>query len=214
MPMLLKEAKAITGGLSKPSKMPCPAYSLPAEACKVGSLLAKKKGTACSGCYALKGFYVMPDVKKALEKRLKAIRDPQWVDAMVVLVNHYSAPSGYFRWHDSGDIQDTEHLKNIVSVCRQTPGIVHWLPTRENRLVKDFVTDHEVPENLTIRMSAPLVDKGLTSPTKGLPFSTIHSREDLFAGAHLCPARHQDNFCLDCRACWNKDVPHISYHLH
>ena len=31
--MLKKEAREITGGLSKPSKMPGPAHNLPAQAC-------------------------------------------------------------------------------------------------------------------------------------------------------------------------------------
>lgn len=212
--MRLKEAKAITGGLSKPSKMPCPGYSLPAAACKIGSLLAKKKGTACSGCYALKGFYMFPSVQAALEKRLVAIRHKQWVEAMTLLINRYSAKSGYFRWHDSGDVQDKEHLERIAEVCRRTPTITHWLPTRENRLVREFAEAHEIPENLTIRMSAPLVDKGLTFKKYGLPFSTIHSREENFPEAHHCPARQQDNACGDCRACWRKDIPHVSYHLH
>ena len=34
--MLKKEAREITGGLSKPSKMPGPAHNLPAAACKTG----------------------------------------------------------------------------------------------------------------------------------------------------------------------------------
>jgi hypothetical protein len=214
MLMLVKEAAAITGGLSKPSKMPCPGYSLPAAACKIGSLLAKKLGTACSGCYALKGFYMFPSTQRAMEKRLVAIRHEKWVEAMSLLINRYSAKSGYFRWHDSGDIQDKEHLSRIAEVCRQTPTIRHWLPTRENRIVREFAKSHKIPENLVIRMSAPLVDRGLKKPANGLPFSTIHSKEDMFKEAHLCPARQQGNICGDCRACWRKDIPHVSYHLH
>ena len=41
--MLKKEAKEITGGLSKPSKMPGPAYNLPAVACITGAKLAKDR---------------------------------------------------------------------------------------------------------------------------------------------------------------------------
>ena len=53
--MLKKEARQITGGLSKPSKMPGPAYNLPAVACKTGAKLVKIKGSVCAGCYDLKG---------------------------------------------------------------------------------------------------------------------------------------------------------------
>ena len=39
--MLKKEAKEITGGLSAPSKMPGPAYNLPATECITGAKLVK-----------------------------------------------------------------------------------------------------------------------------------------------------------------------------
>lgn len=133
---------------------------------------------------------------------------------MAVLVNHYCGDVGFFRWHDSGDIQDAEHLGKICEVCELTPGIRHWIPTRENRLVKEYAELHPIPSNLVIRMSAPLVDKGLKNPANGLPFSTIHSREDIFPEAYKCPALHQDNKCGDCRACWDANVTQVSYHLH
>ena len=53
--MLKKEAQKIVGGLSKPSKMPGPAYNLPARACITGAKLVKVPGSVCAGCYALKG---------------------------------------------------------------------------------------------------------------------------------------------------------------
>ena len=51
-------------------------------------------------------------VKNAMERRYKAISDPEWVFAMSVLIN--SKKSKYFRWHDSGDIQSLEHLQKIL----------------------------------------------------------------------------------------------------
>ena len=55
--MLKKQAREITGGLSKPSKMPGPAHNLPAQACKTGAKLVNVPGSVCAGCYALKGRY-------------------------------------------------------------------------------------------------------------------------------------------------------------
>jgi len=68
-----KEAIKITGGLSKPSKMPGPAFNLPAQACITGSKLVKIPGSVCSGCYALKGRYRFPNVKEALTRRLEGL---------------------------------------------------------------------------------------------------------------------------------------------
>ena len=44
-PLLKKEAHKIVGGLSKPSKMPGPAYNLPARACITGAKLVKVPGS-------------------------------------------------------------------------------------------------------------------------------------------------------------------------
>ena len=107
--MNTKEALQIVGGLSKPSKMPGWSYGLPAKECKTGSKLRKVPGSTSYDCYALKGCYVFKVVQDAQYRRLRAIRDPRWVQAIVHLIN--SKKSDVFRWHDSGDVQDLDHLK-------------------------------------------------------------------------------------------------------
>ena len=152
--MLIKEAKEITGGLSKPSKMPGPAFNLPASQCITGRRLVNVKGSTCSGCYALKGRYRFPNVKDAMQRRLDRLHDPRWIEAMVTLVHKQPV----FRWHDSGDIQSVQHLKNIFKVCRWTPDTLHWLPTREARFIKLLDPD-VVPKNLKIVLSDHMNDQ-------------------------------------------------------
>ena len=88
--MNLKEAKKITGGLSSPSKMPGYAYNLPAWECITGVKLQAVAGSVCAGCYAMKGRYRFPNVRDALSRRLEALTHPQWIEAMIVLISHYS----------------------------------------------------------------------------------------------------------------------------
>ena len=127
--MLKKEAREITGGLSKPSKMPGPSYNLPAASCQTGAKLAKIPGTICHGCYAMKGRYRFRNVRLALARRLESLDHPQWVQAMTILIKGEK----FFRWHDSGDLQSAWHLQQIFEVCNNTPDTAHWLPTREAR---------------------------------------------------------------------------------
>ena len=143
-----KEASKITGGLSAPGKMPEGSYNLPARACQTGAKLREIPGTPCWGCYAFKGRYNFPNVKDALSRRLKSLGDPQWVRAMVVLIKGKK----HFRWHDSGDLQGPEHLKNIFEVCKLTPETQHWLPTQERKLLQ-FLDPDIIPPNLIIRLS-------------------------------------------------------------
>ena len=199
--MNTKEALTIVGGLSKPSKMPGWSIGLPAKECKTGSKLQKVKGSTCHDCYALKGCYVFKVVQDAQYRRLEAIKNPLWVGAMAHLIN--SKKSKYFRWHDSGDIQDEAHLIKIFAVAKLTPTVQHWMPTRE-AWVKSFLP--ECPENLIIRFSAPMVDTDA-------PGSWDHTSTVVTTGA-TCPAPKQNNECLDCRACWDKSVKNIAYGQH
>ena len=195
--------KAITGSLSKPSKMPGHAYGLPAKECKTGSKLVKIKGSTCHGCYALKGCYVFKVVQAAQYKRLESIKDPRWVEAMAAQIG--AKRNKFFRWHDSGDVQDVEHLSKIFAVCRITPDTAHWMPTRE-AWVKKYLD--LAPNNLVIRFSATMVDQD--APASWPNTSTVVTR----GAAATCPAPSQDNACKDCRACWDKSVKNVAYAAH
>jgi hypothetical protein len=202
------------GGLSSPSKMPCYGYSTPATACATGGRLQKVSGSTCSGCYAMKGFYRMPNVASALAKRLDSLTSPAWVPAMVELIDAAELP--YFRWHDSGDLQNVDHLASIVAVCESTPKVTHWLPTREVRIVRDFLkAGGEIPSNLTIRVSAHMIDRFPGNAPMGLPFSTVHTDESVLpSGAEVCGAAKRGGECGPCRACWEPSNVHISYAKH
>lgn len=208
--MNITTAKRLTGGgLGFPSKMPGTSYGLPAQACIVGAKLAQIPGSVCHGCYALKNNYQYPSVKTAHARRLASITDPAWTMAMVTLLLH--SGETYHRWHDSGDLQSVQHLTKICAVAAATPNIKHWLPTREHAMVAAYVKQGGVvPDNLCIRISATMVDGPATShwPTT----SGVHTAPP--ANASICPAPTQGNKCGDCRACWSRAVPHISYHKH
>ena len=199
--MKTSEALKLVGGLSKPSKMPGWAYGIPAKECKTGSKLVKVAGSTCEGCYALKGCYVFKVVQDAQYRRLASIKSPLWVGAMSLLIN--SKKSKVFRWHDSGDVQDEAHLLKIFAVCKLTPTVKHWMPTRE-AWTKAFMS--MCPDNLVIRFSMPMVDQ----PAAG----TWTNTSTVVTSGATCPAPQQGGKCLDCRACWNKDVKNIAYGKH
>ena len=209
--MLAVEAREIAGTLSNPSKMPSKGTSTPAWECNVGARLRNVKGSTCADCYATKGRYVMPTVNDAMVKRFNGLRHPRWVDAMVKLIGGLREP--YFRWHDSGDLQGIWHLANIVKVATLTPTVHHWIPTREYAVVKAYMdSGGTIPSNLVIRQSAPMVDGPPPQSRYGLPTSTVH--KDGAPIGRKCPAANQDGECKDCRACWNADVPNVSYGIH
>ena len=199
--MLKKEASQIVGGLSTPGKMPCYSINLPATACKLGSILARVPGTTCHGCYALKGRYRFKTPKRAMARRLRALDHEAWIPAMTALITGHK----FFRWHDSGDLQGPQHLKNIFEVCKATPGTQHWLPTREHALLALMDPDI-IPPNLIIRVSATKVNG---PAPKWWPWTSTVSTT-----MKSCPAPDQGGKCRSCRTCWSRDVQNVTYAKH
>ena len=182
--MNIKEAQAITGSMTRTSKMPGLSYSLPAWECKTGSKLRKIKNSVCSACYALKGNYTRyKAIKAAQYVRLASVNNELWTAAIVTQIKSQK----YFRWHDS----------------RLTPGTKHGMPTRE-AWIKDHLDSK--PDNLVIRFSAPMIDQAA-------PASWPNSSEVVTEGA-TCPAPQQGNSCGDCRNCWNPEIKTIKYGKH
>jgi len=198
--MLKKEAAKITGGLSAPGKMPEGSYNLPASMCQTGAKLREIPGTPCHGCYAFKGRYNFSNVKDALTRRLESLTHPQWIEAMAVLIKGKK----HFRWHDSGDLQSVQHLINIFEVCKLTPQVEHWIPTREAKFLP--LNTDSIPKNLIIRLSGHKIDKPAASfwPWTSTVVTEMKS----------CPAKEQGNQCQDCRACWDRGTTNIAYGLH
>jgi hypothetical protein len=175
--------------------------------------MAQVEGSVCSKCYANKGFYKLyeANILPAQMARLDSITSDDWIHSMVASIGS----DLYFRWHDSGDLQGLAHLHKIVAVCLATPNTQHWLPTREFKMIGDYVkAGGVVPANLTIRLSAMYPDKAVTIPKalqgiKGITASNVHTAQPM---GQACAAPEHDGKCLDCRACWTDAV--ISYAMH
>ena len=202
-------ALKLVGGLSDTSKMPGQSYGLPTANCPTGSKLALKKGTICSDCYACKGFYktYANTVLPAQQRRLDSLDSPQWVEAMVQCLKRET----YFRWFDSGDLQSVQLLENIKEVARRTPKCHHWVSTRERKFVQESLKISPMPDNLVVRISATYPDVPVR-PIEGVQGANVH--KDKPPVGFECRAPYQFGRCDDCRVCWDKNVPTVSYRFH
>ena len=204
-----KTALENVGGLSTPSKMPCYGWSISAKLCKVGSKLHEIEGSVCAGCYALKGNYLFPSVQNAMAKRLEKFYKPEFIPSMVYLIRVLN--QSYFRWFDSGDLQDSLMLERIVEIARLCPDTKFWLPTKEYKIVQDYLKTRSFPSNLNVRLSGYMVDKeGPKSLAAKIGVTISEVRKIGFT----CPASLQDNFCGTCRACWNRQEFNVVYKKH
>jgi hypothetical protein len=223
--------KQAFGGFSNPRKMPGKSIGYPAGlACPVGCRLGELPDSVCSSCYAMGGMYTFRTVKAAqmrrFEKLLLAMYSPEAAKAWIEgLSNRIRAMTRvpYFRWHDSGDIQNEVHFTMMMEVAANTPNIHHWVPTKEVAVVTR--SQVEIPDNVNIRISAPMVGQRIR--VSGFTTSSVSDPQGKSNGkvvkdpGFMCPATYEHDRpertrgkCMDCRACWERDVPNVDYELH
>lgn len=208
--------------------MPGFSYGISAQKCITGSVLRKVPGSVCSTCYACTDWYrSWRPLLHGHARRWAGLRHPRWVDAMVTMIHlRCKEPDNYFRWHDSGDLQGVWHLENIAEVARRTPAVQHWLPTREYSFVSFYLAGgKQIPANLTVRLSAHMIDAEPVLPAdlQDFPTSTVSSLPRAISGMQIieekgaieCRAvEARDNKCGPCRACWSADVKNVAYPQH
>ena len=220
MAMTLKTAQEAGKVSDRNSKMPGSTFAISATKCKTGGKLVDVVGSTCHRCYAVKLENLRTSVRIGWGNnylsatKMIAENPAKWSDAMAFQIMKSAAKSGqsYHRWFDSGDLQSVEMLRAIAMTCIKTPTVSHWLPTREASIVKAYIKAFgALPENLIIRASSTMIGD---APISGhANTSTVHRKGSEPAG-HICPASHQGGNCGECRACWNKSVPNVSYPLH
>lgn len=235
-------AKRVHGGLSQTSKMPCRSFSLGAgQTCPAGSKMVRDdpEHAVCTVCFAKGGREAMPGVQASKKSRLKllqrALGDPTQREKFVAeMVGSIQRQGAYFRWFDSGDIFRPEFLDLIVDIVRATPDTWHWIPTKQEDFVKQWVAEHgadELPPNANIRISAMLMNQEKSQRPPFTASSVYISKPP--ATAFACPAtwdrRHIERYgrriktkagpgieptCGPCRKCWERETPQVCYRFH
>lgn len=215
------EARAYLGGFSDTAKMPCPSYGLSRDTCMRGKELRKLKGTVCASCYAAKGNYSWHQVREANQRRLeRLLYSCQFVDMFTVALEG----EPFFRFFDTGDIPNLSCLERVMDVAERCNWCRFWIPTREYATVSQYLTIHgRLPENVNVRISADYIDR-LPEPQHvpdGCTFSTVATLKhpEGLPGAHCCTPTFEHEFCescsdAGCRACWDRNVPHVCYRQH
>lgn len=229
---ILNPSEVKFGSFSDPAKMPCKSLSYPAGGkftCPRGSKLMKYPGTVCYFCYGADGLYVTPSVQLAQDRRMNLLRyakrfparQEEWISGIVAKLSRVRNP--YFRWHETGDIQDETHWEMMLEVIRRTPHINHWIPTKEQQFIYrwlDEYGDAMLPLNVNIRISAAMIGQRIRvrSPLTTSSVSDPETGDVVAEPGYRCPAtwRHEatEGKCQRCRACWVRSAPNVDYLLH
>lgn len=198
--------------LSRPTKMPCPSWSLPAgPACPY---MVTGEHSICGGCYALKGRYADPQTQHAQQVRFDWVREclktpagtQTFIDTMdwAIRRTHYR----YMRVHDSGDLFSPAYTRAWIEICRGLQQTVDfWFPTRSWRAPwVDVIRELAALPNVSVRPSALFFGD---APPR---IAGLHAGTTVKSEGFTCPAPRQGGQCLDCRTCWLRKGVEVSYH--
>ena len=221
-------AHSVCGTPTRTSKMPCLSWSLPAKYCNVGMKLRHNNpDSVCAECYAMKGRYATTPVERAQENRWEkleaALRTDMYRELYIIGMCRIIWNQNEFRWFDSGDIKNWEHLLLILEVCWRTPHIKQWIPTKEYSLMGklNMVAEDFIPDNVNIRISAPIInDPNPFNIINGIGYSEEYTLSAVTTDHQkvTCPAYEQGGHCdgvkISCRKCWDRDIPLVIYPKH
>ena len=198
--------------ISKASKMPCRSWSLQAlDTCPASRKANGELVDACQGCYATDGNYRFSNVKAPRIHNKEDWKRDEWVADMIKELDN----ERYFRWFDSGDMYDLRLAHKILQVMTMTPWVRHWLPTRMHKFDKfsSVIADMMELPNVVVRLSSDSV-RGDTVGNAKWSSVIIGTDQVTTTSFTICRSFEQGGKCLDCRACWSKEVPVVAYVQH
>jgi hypothetical protein len=225
--LTVKAAKLVGVVVKGNKKILGSTFSTNPNRCNVGQKLIKVVGSTCNKCYAVKLSKVYPSALASWENNLNlwlsALQnDPMsWIESMVYQIGKISANkakkgelgANLHRWFAAGDIPSLDGLRSIIEVCKLTPEINHWLPTREKGLINSYLAANPqgFPTNLNVRLSAAMIDGPPLNTA--VSTSTVHTKGAKVYGV-ACPAIENHGNCGTCVQCWASSVKNISYQKH
>jgi len=219
--------------LTATSSMPCHSWSIPAgKSCPGSKLSVQQYGenAVCGSCYALKGFYRMPNVQGVQGARFAWVQESliadggtEFVSVLVSLILQDVAQRGepIFRVHDSGDLFSPVYIKAWQTICESLPEVQFWFPTRSHILpnLLPHIQALAALPNVVVRPSALELD-ALPPAVSGLSAGTTVVRSlpvlDTMPDVALCPKTDPNDGrtnCDDCRNCW-EGSQQVAYLVH
>lgn len=213
----MKGELSSTVKLSNTSKLGVKSWSLqaintcPASIGKDGQLV-----DACKGCYATSGNYRFANVKAPREFNRQAWQEEDFVQDFIKALHK----ERFFRWFDSGDMYNIKLAEKMLEIMKATPHVNHWLPTRMHKFQKFHAVIQQMAalDNVVVRLSSDSVMGERVESTLTDTNSTVIPEDTVkgfalhdSADGMVCKAYYQEGKCLDCTACYNKEVKTIMY---
>jgi hypothetical protein len=140
-------------------------------------------------CYATKGAFRWPTVKKAYEYRYQATRQTNFIELATETLKKKRAT--HVRIHDSGDFYNKEYLYKWYEIARNLPSKTFYAYTKRVKLLKD--NESLKPKNMIIIYSLGgsqdhLIDQKIDRHSK-----IFNSLEELLKEGYIDTSENDSN---------------------
>lgn len=114
--------------------------------------------SVCSKCYASTYMKMRHALKERLEENAKILTSRYLAEHEIPITN-----DKIFRFESFGDLYNTTHFENYLSICLHNPGTKFALYTKNIWIVDEVLNKKGVkkPSNLSIVISSPILNKRL-----------------------------------------------------
>lgn len=129
-------------------------FSLPAYKTQNNKMVCPFAKDCVKYCYAQKGNYLYPSVKKGLNNRYELSKKEEFVTIMNA--NILLERPTHVRIHDSGDFYSVDYLNKWVQIAKDNKEVIFYAYTKSIpffKLTKEMNTNFLLPKNLIIIFS-------------------------------------------------------------
>lgn len=151
-----------------------------------------------SGCYAMKGNWLFPNVRNSLQENLDAYLNNSKLYFESIATQ--TALARFVRWHSSGDIVNDKYFEGMCKVARKNKEVHYLCFTKKYEIINNYLAKNKrIPKNLSVVLSA-WSDWVPENPYE-LPTTYVYGKNfnnDLIPKDSIPCTGH----CDRCQACW------------
>lgn len=161
--------------------------------------------SVCAKCYAETYMKMRKSLKQRLAENAEILTTRILSDREMPFTNDL-----IFRFESFGDLYNATHLENYALICKKNPSTNFGLWTKNTWILDEVFNKKEVekPENLSIVVSSPMLNKQMELNTKRYWFVdhvfTVYDKQ--FIADNNVNVNCGSKNCLSCQLCYHKDT--------
>lgn len=172
--------------------------------------MQKLKSTICNSCYVDKTKNQYKQVTSATIYNSLLLRFVDLQDNQIFRTYN----TNFFRFESFSDLQNMQHLENLMKIANANPFTTFTLWTKNIQLVKNYFKNNSIPENFILIISSPIINNKLNDNIFK-SFYEIGFKENNFKVFTVYDDEtvkiNCKKKCIECLKCYTKnDIKHIS----